>query len=443
MAAGQILSLPANAAGLVVTSSASAWTYGTAVPFDTVGGVASPQVDIYVLGLVFQATALPGNDVTTEILFDLRVSGSTKLQVPYTLRQDSSLGYMKTYDGRFFFPEPFLVKAGTTLSVRVADGVASALDYNGVKVFYREVATPTTVLGTPADAGTVTSTTPDLKFTGTSDDAIALEYNVQVDTVNTFDSQTSADTTIDAVTASGGSTYQLASDFYQGAGQAFTGVGCTLTKAKFYLKKTGSPIGNAVAKIYAVTGNYGTTAKPTGTALATSDAFNVTTLTGSYVLTTFTFTGGQQITLVAGTKYVVTVEYSTSATATGTVDVQDALSHDGNSSYLLSGTWSLYGLVPEVDIGFAVVGTIAAPLVSKFSLTDTGFTAGHPFTSGVEKTYTVQSALTRGTTYYWRVAAVHTGSTAYGSWSATRSFVVSRLSLLPFRQGQRFFSRRF
>src|SRR3990170_1331257 len=73
-------------------------------------------------------------------------------------------------------------------------------------------------------------------------------------------------------------------------GQSFNAsFGATLNTCQFYLKKTGSPTGNAVAKLYAHSGTYGTSSIATGAALATSGTLNVATLTTSAVLKTFTF----------------------------------------------------------------------------------------------------------------------------------------------------------
>ena len=95
-----------------------------------------------------------------------------------------------------------------------------------------------------------------------------------------------------------------------GWGQSFTGNGATIGSVMFQLKKVASPTGNAVAKIYAHSGTFGSSSVPTGTALATSDNFDVATLTTSLALSTLTFSGGNQITLTNGTNYVVTLEYS-------------------------------------------------------------------------------------------------------------------------------------
>jgi hypothetical protein len=94
------------------------------------------------------------------------------------------------------------------------------------------------------------------------------------------------------------------------AGQSFTAIDGVIDSCKFYLKKSGSPTGNAVAKIYNITGTYGVDAKPTGAALATSNNFNVANLTTTLALATFNFSGANRITLVSGLYYVISVEYS-------------------------------------------------------------------------------------------------------------------------------------
>jgi len=95
---------------------------------------------------------------------------------------------------------------------------------------------------------------------------------------------------------------------YTGASQSFTGDGNNLGSSKFYLKKFGSPTGNAVAKLYDHSGTFGTSSVPTGSALATSSTFDVSTLTTTAQLIEFSFDG--TYTLVNGTKYVITIEYS-------------------------------------------------------------------------------------------------------------------------------------
>lgn len=95
-------------------------------------------------------------------------------------------------------------------------------------------------------------------------------------------------------------------------GQSFTGSGSVLKSAQFYLRKNGSPTGNAYVKIYAETHStaFGTDSLPTGSVLATSNALDVSTLTSSIQLKEFTFSGTGNILLSSGTKYIAVIEYT-------------------------------------------------------------------------------------------------------------------------------------
>jgi len=105
--------------------------------------------------------------------------------------------------------------------------------------------------------------------------------------------------------------YSYTNNDYHATGQSFMGNGGVLNAANFFLSKTGSPTGNGVAKIYAHTGTYGTSSLPTGSALATSDNFDVSTLSSSTpALITLKFSGVNKITLTNNTPYIVTFEYS-------------------------------------------------------------------------------------------------------------------------------------
>ena len=132
--------------------------------------------------------------------------------------------------------------------------------------------------------------------------------------------------------------YNLYSGSIVGRGQSFTGDGSDISKATFYLKKTGSPTGNAVAKLYAHTGTYGTNGTPTGAALATSDNFDVSTLSGSMALVDFSFS--TPYTLANGTYYVITIEYSGGDGSNYVVVGHDtsSSSHGGNRCYTSDGS---------------------------------------------------------------------------------------------------------
>ncbi len=121
-------------------------------------------------------------------------------------------------------------------------------------------------------------------------------------------------------------------------GQVFHGVTDKLGSAKFYLKKSGSPTGNAVFTLYAVTGIFGLTAVPTGSALGTSATFDVSTLTTSYQLINLTFSGAQQYNMSSGTDYWIGIEYS-GGDASNRVDLghdNTAPTHPGDLAILYS-----------------------------------------------------------------------------------------------------------
>ena len=167
-------------------------------------------------------------------------------------------------------------------------------------------------------------------------------------------------TLIDSYSESNNDNYQrLYAASINELGQSFTcGAAYTLASCKFYLKKGGSPTGNAYAKIYAHSGTYGTNSVPTGAALATSDAIDVSTLSTSYALVTFTFSGANAISLDASTYYIVQCVY-TGGTYLAYVEIgmdNSSPSHSGNVSYLYSSVWYTY----TRDAPFYVYGEEAA-----------------------------------------------------------------------------------
>ena len=121
-------------------------------------------------------------------------------------------------------------------------------------------------------------------------------------------------------------------------GQAFAGADGVLDSCKFYLFKTGSPTGIMVAKIYALTGTFGSTATPAGSALAVSNPVDVTILledVPNYQLITYTFSDANRITLETGTNYLVCLEYLGGDGANRVEQLVDntAHSHPGNYAY--------------------------------------------------------------------------------------------------------------
>ena len=139
----------------------------------------------------------------------------------------------------------------------------------------------------------------------------------------------------------------LTGDVYQALGQSFTGDGGLLHSIKFYIKRNSVPTGNLYANIYAHTGTYGVSGKPTGSALATSSAIDVSTVDTSVALVTFTFWNTNKITLTNGTKYVAVIDGSgvidTEGFGSRRIDVgvdESSPTYSGNQSMLFEGSWS-------------------------------------------------------------------------------------------------------
>ena len=147
-----------------------------------------------------------------------------------------------------------------------------------------------------------------------------------------------------------------------GRGQSFTsGSNPTevLDSCVFYLKKAGSPTGNAVAQLFAHTGTYGSTSGiPTGPALATSAPLDVSTLTTSYALKTFNFSGANRVTLAANTNYFIVLSYTGGDISNNVLMGEDesSPSASGRAATLNnSGVWSVDTMF-NTDVCFYVYG---------------------------------------------------------------------------------------
>jgi len=135
-----------------------------------------------------------------------------------------------------------------------------------------------------------------------------------------------------------------------GVGQSFTGNGGTLANVSFFLSKTGTPTGNAVAKLYAHEGVYGTSSIPSGAALATSENLDVSAITGSLVEYKIDFT--DEVTVTNAVNYVITLEYDNGDVGNyiNIGDDTSAPTHGGNTCDKTA-TWSA---VPGSDLKFYV-----------------------------------------------------------------------------------------
>lgn len=229
----------------------------------------------------------------------------------------------------------------------------------------------------------VASTSGTLAFKG--EDATGKDFTVS-STTETIDSYGEANADQGSALRSG------ASIFF---GQSFhNSVLAKIATAKFFLKKNNSPTGNATAKIYAHTGTFGAGGVPTGAALATSDNFDVSTLTTTSQLITFTFSGANLIDLSANTDYCIELSYSGGDASNYIVaswDGSGSTAPGSMNSSLDGSTW-----IPNAtyDAVFYVYGTT----YSTFDSTTHGFAHGDVVRAST--TATLPTGLTAATTYY-------------------------------------------
>ena len=340
---------------------------------------------------------------------------------------------------------------------------------------------PTVTYNTPADTTTVYTTTPVMNFTGTDVNYDKIEYNVQVDTVNTFNSQsggsllnninfyTKFDTNgNDSVNSLVGTVVGATNTPGKiGNGYTFDGIGDYIAFAdnnaldlvspysfSFWFKSTDNSqtnnylfgklneagndncyavvFGYHASKISFYGGPASSVGYPTNGDITISDnnwhhiayTYNGTTLKG-YLDNSSAFAD------VTGTTSNLT---SSKNFFIGDFDGSGGFSPIGILDEI--GIWSKVLSATEVESlynsGVGLQYPFSHPLLSKFSATpDAGFDAGHPFTAGQAVNYTVQGgdALTLGSTYYWRVAGIDpTGSNAYGAWGGTWSFTIGATS---------------
>jgi hypothetical protein len=131
---------------------------------------------------------------------------------------------------------------------------------------------------------------------------------------------------------------------------------CTITAVTFYLCKKGSPTGNATVSLFACTGSPGSTGKPTGSALAVSQNYDVSTIPGVYTLITFTFATPYSW---AGGNLCIDLEY-TGGDTSNDIGIGNDLSSPtdpGNAYYSLDGPF--YTPVAGADYCYYVYGNLA------------------------------------------------------------------------------------
>lgn len=343
---------------------------------------------------------------------------------------------------------------------------------------------PTVALNTPTNTATGQSLTPTLAFTGTDTDGDAISYEIQVDTVNTFDSLLLSPSVVQSKSAvnSDSGTKDLSLNSTPTVGNLLVAV---LSYSQYATSRTVTPpagftqaftpvsgsanssdtdsigvwfktveAGDGTSYVFTINGastdaNSGgmyEIANADNTSPINNYATDVTTLGANFTTATTPsvvpsvigclpiagITGDNRQTVYGS----ITSGWTTDIISEGTYHPSYAAHKNTLTTDTTTGintTFTVSGSQP--DAGGAMftllIAPRPAPLIDKFSDIDSGFadiTNGadtDPFASGDQIGYTT-STLTASTTYYWRVQGKDpTGTNIYGGWSSTFSFTTT------------------
>jgi hypothetical protein len=153
---------------------------------------------------------------------------------------------------------------------------------------------------------------------------------------------------------------------YSGMGEAFTSPSDAyiLTSVTFKLGKTASPNGYLYAELYEVTGNVGSTAVPTGNALAVSTELSISSLSLSLQDINLEFNASQQYTMSSSHAYAISLHIK-SGNVNGVnyvnVGANNSDCHPGNIVRYNSVSW---GAMTASDLFFKIYGVLAEKLTA-------------------------------------------------------------------------------
>jgi len=260
---------------------------------------------------------------------------------------------------------------------------------------------PTTTIDTPDNNATGVSVTPDLLFTGTDANADEVEYEVQVDTADTFASVVG---TIDVGSTASDRGAQVGANYtYLDVNNPVASAG-TINVVEIWASIT-IPAGGKIGTFYGSgtswqVRSFATLGEITAGSKVIVGRLSITAEIGD-ILGIFTNTSGY-------------VEEDT----TGGGGVL------GKSGDAFSGGPYTFATMDASGV-LSIYGYSGTPLLDTLSSTESpshfaGTGSPSPFPSGNQITYSVQAAagLTASTDYYWRVRAKDaSGSNTWGAWS--------------------------
>jgi hypothetical protein len=344
----------------------------------------------------------------------------------------------------------------TTLSYS-AGGTADEM-YGSIAVFLAEAVgdppgTPT--LESPADEGTVTSSTPVLTFNAVDPDADDVRYQIQISNNSAFTGggvnltfEHNAGTGVVHPNPTGGTVSNGTSA--DGDPQLDDRPGRTIPMGGGFLDAVALLVGrdetdtdgSLRVRAYDIDGTPGTDAEPAGATAgsatptagwrAISDDIPLdNTMAETPAWRTHDFTGANRIQTLSSTVMMFIADWLAAATSpnTNTVTIQVGDCESGHNGWI-DGNSANYGVRafgPKIRV------YEEQTLIDALSGTDDGFANTEnggdtdPFNSGDTIGYTVQAgdALEDGRTYYWRVRAIDpSGSGVFSAWTTARSFTV-------------------
>jgi len=290
---------------------------------------------------------------------------------------------------------------------------------------------PTVALNSPADASSDSDTTPTLNFTGTDANSDTVEYNVQVDTQNDFNSGGDGPllnkvSTIDAgftagyPFASGVAKEYTVGNYSSGAGvntYYFDGSDVVATDPdSVWTDDNNTFDSDATPSTYAYTSMLGS---PSGNFLK-AEGTNAPATPASITQVRARFYG--EMDNLGGSWGGYTVLSAPGGWSRNSIAALESYTYKyqpgGPCCFagIKTGIYSDGGVASGTLLGTPTVNPVADATVVKVYKIEIEATASE----------VADDTLTASTTYYWRVRAIDpSGTNTYGAWSSTRSFTVT------------------